>query len=144
MHAEEVETLHLPLSGQVYQLRSDGSWRHVSPHQYEDEVAGLFRPDPGDWVPASTQVGLGGKAQSAPGVRDDQETWWLIYGDARDGPVRVALVDGREPPVIEFGPLWICEWVDKRQAAVASLGGRSVTFFHRVPGYVQDAHPRPT
>lgn len=139
MHAEEVETLHLPLSRQVYQLRSDGSWRHVSPQQYEDEVAGLFRPTSGDWVPASSRVGWGGKAQSAPGVRDDRETWWLIYGDARDGRARVVLADGREPPVIEFGPLWICEWVGKRQTAVASLGGRSVTFFHRVPGYIRNA-----
>lgn len=139
VHAEEVETLHLPLSRQVYQLRSDGSWRHVSRHQYDDEVAGLFRPTSGDWVPASSQVGLGGKAQSAPGARDDQETWWLIYGDARDGPARVVLADGREPPVVEFGPLWICEWVGRRQPAVASVGERSVTLFHRVPGYVRKA-----
>jgi len=60
-----------------------------------------------------------------------------VYGDSRQGPVSVTLADGRNPPILTFGPLWICEWLSTRQAAVVSVGNESQRVFDRIPHYIQ-------
>jgi hypothetical protein len=134
----DVTKLRLPLSGMVYQRRNDGRWRCVHPAQYDDEQAGLFHPHPDEWVPADRPVGGGGRAQRTPGSGPrDKESWWLAYGDNRLGPVTVTLADGRTPPIITFGPLWISEWVSRWQAAMVFDGKRSYQIFHRAPHYIE-------
>jgi hypothetical protein len=134
----EVETLRLRLSGLIFQRRSDGRWRDLDQVQDADEEAGRFTPGPDDWHPAGLAIDVGGRAEWGPGSHDDEEAWWLLYGDNRRGPVEVRLADGRTPPIIRFGPLWICEWTSRTQPAVVSLNGDSFMFFHRVPAYLLD------
>jgi hypothetical protein len=132
---EDVETLRLPLSGLRYQRRSDCRWRCLQPGQYDDEQAGR-ELDPDSWVSPDLPVEGGGRAEWAPGSHDGA-SWWLLYGDSRDGPVMVTLSDGRTPPILTFGPLWLCEWVSPWQEALVSVAGESRRVFHRVPGYIQ-------
>ena len=131
-----VETLRLPLSGLLYQRRQDGRWRCVLPAQYDDEEAGRFEPDPDDWVPADLPIASGGRAQRAPGAREEA-SWWLLYGDTRNGPVTVTLTDGRTPPILTFGPLWICEWVSAWQTALVTVGSDSHQAFHHIPRWIR-------
>jgi hypothetical protein len=70
-------------------------------------------------------------------LRAEEESWWLAYGDNRDGPVSVTLADGLTPPIVTFGPLWICEWLSRRQEAVVSVGSASHTLFDRIPHYIR-------
>jgi hypothetical protein len=133
---DDVETLRLPLSGLLYQRRSDGRWRCVHQAQYDDEQAGRHEAGPDDWVSPDLPVEGGGRAEWAPGSHDGP-SWWVLYGDNRDGPVTVALADGRTPPILTFGPLWICEWVSEWQEARVTVGTESHKGFHRVPGYVR-------
>jgi hypothetical protein len=137
--SNEGETLRLPLSGLIFQVRSDGRWRHLTQIQYDDEQDGSFRPGPDAWdTPDEPGEDVGGRAQWGPGQYDDEETWWLVYGDSRTGPVEVRLADGRTPPIIRFGHIWICEWISRTQPAFISRGDESFMFFDRVPGYLMD------
>ena len=133
----EIETLRLPLSGLRFQRLADGRWRCVTPLQHDDEEAGHFVPGSGEWVPAELPVGTGGRAQRAPGRRDG-ESWWLLYGDARKGPVSVSLADGRTPPIITFGSVWICEWVSAWQVAQVTVGEESFRAFAHPVHYLRD------
>lgn len=132
--AGQTETLRLPLSGLRFQRLADGRWRCVTPAQYDDEQAGHFVPGPGEWVRAELPVGVGGRAERAPG-RPGGASWWVIYGDARKGSVTVTLADGQTPAILTFGPLWICEWLSPWQAARVTVGDES---FHVFGGPVQN------
>lgn len=134
---QEVETLRLPLSGLIYQRRSDRQWRCITQAQHAAEVAGRHQPRAVDWVSEELQIEGGGRAQWGPGQHDDEATWWVLYGDHRaGGPVTVTLADGRTPPIVDFGPLWLCEWTSRTQAAVVTVRQHSYTLFDRVPGYI--------
>lgn len=88
-------------------------------------------------MPADRPVGSGGRAQRTPGACPrDAETWWLAYGDNRLGSATVTLADGRTPPIITFGPLWICEWVSTWQAAEVFDGEKNYKVFNRIPAYL--------
>lgn len=136
MLKDDVETLRLPLSGFVYQRRCDGWWRCLHPAQHDDQQAGCLENDPDSWVSPDLPVESGGRAEWAPGSHDEA-SWWLLYGDSRDGPVAVTLGDGHTPPILTFGPLWLCEWVGPWQEALVSVASESRRVFHRVPGYIQ-------
>ena len=133
----DIETLRLPLSGLRFQRRSDGRWRCLTPAQYDDEEAGQFVPDLDEWVPDDLPVGTGGRAQWAPGHRDEA-SWWVLYGDTRKGPVNVTLADGQSPPILTFGPVWICEWVSTWQAAHVTVGDESFRVFASPAHYLPD------
>jgi hypothetical protein len=61
-----------------------------------------------------------------------------VYGNVQDDtPVRVTLADGQQPVTRTFGPLWLCEWVSKWQAAVVSIGQTSRPVFDRIPAHVR-------
>lgn len=137
MTRAEIETLRLPLSDLRFQRRPDGRWRCVTPAQYDDEEAGLFTPDPDDWVPAERPVGTGGRAQWPPGYRDEP-SWWVLYGDTRAGEVNVTLADGQTPPILIFGPVWICEWVSTWQAAHVTVGDEAYRVFASPPHDLPD------
>lgn len=123
-----VETFRLPLSGLRWQRLPDGRWRCVTAPQYDAERAGDFVPGPEEWTPAELPVGTGGRAQWAPG-RGTGPSWWVLYGDARGGPVTVTLADGQTPLIMFFGPLWICEWVSPWQPAQVTAGEHSLRAF---------------
>ena len=133
MLEDDVETLRLPLSGLLcQQRRSDGRWRFVQQAQYDDEQAGHHETRSDDWVSPEMRVDGGGRSELAVGSRD-KASWWLLYGDNRDGPATVTLSDGQNPLVRTFGPLWICEWVSTWQEARVSVAGESQRWFHRIP-----------
>lgn len=133
---DDVETLRLPLSGLLYQRRRDGRWRFVRQAQYDDKEAGRFQADPGEWVHADLPVPRGGRAQWAPGAHDGP-SWWLLYGDNSNGPVKVTLADGQTPPIRTFGPLWVCEWVSEWQEAQVTVGRETYKAFRHIPGYIR-------
>lgn len=85
---------------------------------------------------AHAKVRLVGKAEWGPGVHDDWPSWWLLYGTAVTD-ASVTLADGRQPEILPFGSLWICEWVSTTQPAKVSITGDLITIFDRVPGYIQ-------
>jgi hypothetical protein len=130
----DAQTLRLPLSGRVFQVRVDGYWRELSSEQYEDELTGRFELRSDEWVAPNELSRFNACAQRAPGAQSIGPTWWLVYGNVRDDiPVRVTLADGRRPVVRTFGPLWLCEWVSEWQAAVVSIGQMSRPVFDRIP-----------
>jgi hypothetical protein len=133
---DDLETARLPLSGLLYQRRRDGRWRFVQPAQYEDEQAGRQGSRLDDWVSPDVAVPSGGKSQWAPGSHDGA-SWWLVYGDNRDGPVTVTLSDGQTPAILTVGLLWVCEWISPWQEALISVAGRSYKAFDHVPGYIR-------
>jgi hypothetical protein len=135
-----VEILRLPLSGLLFQRRPDGAWRSLGQAQHDDERSGRFDPGSDDWTPPDEPIPRGGRAERAPGSHAG-ESWWLLYGDRRDGPVTVTLADGRTPPILTFGPLWICEWVSTWQRAVVTTGRDSYQTFHRRANYLRAADP---
>jgi hypothetical protein len=135
--AAEIETLRLPLSGLRFQRLPDGRWRCVTPAQYEDEEAGLFVPGPAEWVTAELPIGTAGRAQWAPGRRHEV-SWWVLYGDTKKRPVIVTLTDGQTPPILTFGPLWICEWVSTWQPAQVTVGDESFRAFAHRAHYLRD------
>lgn len=53
----------------------------------------------------------------------------MLYGDGRGGSVTVILEDGVSPPILTFGPLWICEWLSTWQAADVTVGDESFRAF---------------
>jgi hypothetical protein len=65
----------------------------------------------------------------------------VLYGDTRKGPVTVTLADGRTPPIVTFGPLWICEWVSIWQAAHVTVGDESFRAFANPAHYLRDDDP---
>ena len=141
----EAQTLRLPLSRWVFQVRRDGCWRELSSEQYEDELSGRFEPPPHEWVAPTALFRINARAQWAPGTRPAESTWWLLYGNVGDDtPVRVALADGQQPVVLTFGPLWLCEWVSKWQAAVVSIGQTSVPVFDRTAAHPASLRQRST
>jgi hypothetical protein len=129
---DDVETLRLPLSGLVCQRRPDGRWRLVDEAQYNAEQAGRHVAGPDAWASPDEPVEGGGRGQWAPGSHDEA-SWWLLYGDNRDSPVTVTLFDGTTPPILTFGPLWVCPW----QEARVTVGTESHKAFHRVSGHVR-------
>ena len=133
---DEVETLRLPLSGLLCQRRSDGRWRFVQQAEHDAERACHHQARPDDWVSPDVPFEDGGRSEWAPGS-NDEASWWLLYGDNRDGTATVTLADGRTPPIRTFGPLWICEWVSPWQEARVSGAGESRRWFHRIPGYLR-------
>ena len=134
MGAMDAQTLRLPLSRWVFQVRVDGYWRELSGERYEDELAGRFEPRSDDWAAPTELSRFSAAAERAPGAQSIGPTWWLVYGNVRDDtPVRVTLADGQQPVVRTFGPLWLCEWVSKWQAAVVSIGQMSRPVFDRIP-----------
>lgn len=138
MCAMEAQTLRLPLSRWVFQLRGDGYWRELSSEQYEAELAGRFEPRSEEWVAPTELFRFNARAEWAPGSRPTELTWWLLYGNATDDtPLRVTLADGQQPVVRTFGPLWLCEWVSEWQAAVVSIGKTSVPVFDRIPAHLR-------
>jgi hypothetical protein len=128
---DDVETLRLPLSGVLCQRRRDGRWRFVPQAQSDDEQAGHHTARPDDWVSPDVPVEGEGWAEWAPGSHDEA-SWWLLYGDNREGPVTVTLLDGGTPPILTFGPLWVCEWVSPWQEALVTTGSESYKAFHRI------------
>ena len=134
---DDVEGLVLPLSGLRLEWRGDGRSRFVPPAQYADEIAGRFEPGPEDWTRADPPLPCAGRAQRAPGSGRGP-SWWLLYGAITgDGPVTVTLADGRTPPMLTLGPLWICEWVSEWQEARVICGGDSHTVFGRKARYLR-------
>jgi hypothetical protein len=111
--SDAVETLVMPLSGWVFQWRSDGWWRELSTDQHRDEAAGVRLVTA--WAP----------------------TWWLVYGKLSDtGSPSVVLDDGRQPDVVTLGRLGISEWQSIPQAATVSVGESEwVVPFERRPAY---------
>jgi hypothetical protein len=134
MVAVEAQTLRLPLSRRVFQVRGDGYWRERSSERYEDELTGRFEPRSDEWGAPTELLRFAACAERAPGAPSIGPTWWLVYGNVRDDiPVRVTLADGQQPVVQTFGPLWLCEWVSEWQAAVVSIGQMSRPVFDRIP-----------
>ncbi len=105
--------------------------------QYDDEVAGNFVPDPDEWLPAELPIGTSGRAQCSPGAKDEV-SWWVLYGDARRGPVTVTLADGQTLPILTFGPMWVCEWVSTWQAAHLTVGDELFRVFGSRAHYLPD------
>ena len=133
---DDVQTQRLPLSGLLYQRHRDGRWRFVRQAQYDDEETGRFPGEPDEWANADLPVRRGGRAQWAPGAHDGP-SWWLLYGDSRNGPVRVTLADGQTPPILTSGPLWVCEWVSEWQEAQVVVGSETYKAFRHIPGYIR-------
>jgi hypothetical protein len=133
---DEVETLRLPLSGLLCQCRRDGSWRFVNQVQYDEEQAGRHQATPEDWRSPDEPEEVGGRSEKRVGPHEEP-SWWLLYGDNRNGSATVALSDGSTPPILTFGPLWLCEWVSPWQEALVTVGGQSRKVFDRIPGYLR-------
>lgn len=96
--------------------------------RYDAEESGDHVPGPDEWTPAEAPVGTGARAQWAPG-RGTGPSWWVLYGDARHGPVTVTLDDGQTPPIVFFEPLWLCEWFSPWQPAQVTVGEHSLLVF---------------
>jgi hypothetical protein len=133
--SDPVQMLRLPLSGLIYQLRSDGWWRCLHQAQYDAEMEGRLRASPDEWTSPDLPVDAGGHAQWPPGAHEG-ESWWVLYGDNRHGSVMVTLADGQTPTVDLFGPLWLCEWISAWQAADVQVGGEGYEMFRRASGFV--------
>jgi hypothetical protein len=134
MGSVEAQTLRLPLSRRVFQVRVDGYWRELSSEQYEDELTGRFEARSDEWAAPTELSRFSACAERAPGAPSTGPTWWLVYGNVQDDiPVRVTLADGQQPVVRTFGPLWLCEWVSEWQAADMSIGQTSRPVFDRIP-----------
>jgi hypothetical protein len=133
---DEVETLRLPLSQLLCQRRRDGQWRVVHPVQYDEEQADRHQASLDVWVSPDEPVEVGGRSEKCLGSHDET-SWWLLYGDNTNGSATVTLSDGSTPPILTFGPLWLCEWVSPRQEALVTVGGQSRRMFDRIPGYLR-------
>jgi hypothetical protein len=129
MPVEDLRIVALPLSGWQFQVRADGSWRDLG-------VDGWSEGDYKDtWVPATELFAYNGRWEDDDGRGG--EGWWLLYGNVpRGDAVKVTLADGRQPSIIEFGPLWLCEWVSARQVAVVAIGDTSSAVFERMSMYL--------
>lgn len=130
-----VETRFLPLSGWLFQWRADGYWRELNDKQHRAELAGGFVPGEDDWIrwTGSTQ-------RMAKGGWSLRPRWQLVYSELTPGaPPRVVLEDATEPPILQIGGVWMCEWVSTPRPVTVMVGSESwVVPFGRRPHYLPE------
>lgn len=131
----EVQTLVLPLSGWIFQWRSDDHWRELDADQYRAEQDGTHVPGEDEWV-----AWTGTLHRLARGGWGQRPRWQLIYSELTDGrQPHVVVADGTEPPIMTFGGLWLCEWIGVPQPATVTVGPeRWVVPLGRRPDYLPD------
>lgn len=132
--ALKIESVTLPLSGQLFQWRDDMRWRRVSVQQAEAEAQGVFVPQEGEWIPWTGTIHGSATAQR---FGSDSPTWWLVYDElpAPQVPV-VQLSDGTSPPVTVLGRIWMCEWVSLPQVASVISDSCSYQVFDHRPQFL--------
>lgn len=126
----------MPLSGHLFEWRTDGFWRTQS---REAQMDTDFETE---WTAWSESHDLYGAGEVAPGDRHEA-TWWLRWGEAApESEVSCWLADDRDVPVIRLGGLWICEYLSLSLTFIVKIEDTVLELVVRRPGYLPPApHP---